>query len=758
MRKETLSIVLLALMLVAVILIAGCEINVRTSPRACTGDRIGFYRCSETLTSIEECAETDESRTWQHEINCTENNPADNYICDPDIYSATGIGSEPVESYCVPGCVFRHDEYGAFGIPIGTEGCVNDTTYGECSGAGQINWIDCSATGGGCYNDTCQTADQLQAVAFSIDLWYGQEMNEAMYSNKLNSKDLPYVLSSGVFEETIGENNNSVPYTQTIHFTDGTGRFIFGNDDGEERAGDYLFFSDASSAYAFNYTLVFEEPGVIYDPWNAGADIEGSGIHMLGMDMTISLFDASGMGTLEFTDQEGKIYRLEGGQEAEVNGVEIDGTYVHPWGDWGAGKGITVSYTPTDEEYIAVGESLVDPIFNAFEIELASVTRIPGDEIKAESYGADAEISWNNNDGVEMNLPMTSWDGWVIPGTALIPHVCEGRLYIEGGSCQAGWTTPYEAFNGMLIWVSDEDYNSHLLNLTQLDASTLDLYDITYDAEYSNLPYTLDTDQTFSLEGIGDIVLRLVESHDGYVHEIHAVDLSAHEWEFHLASGAVIRADEEAGLVIWEEQIPTIGLLWSNRPEQRLVNGSIAWQEPVILENPSWGSQWNATGIRKGSDDADTLYHVTAWGTKAESKLDENELVIHYPDEPVVAKVVIKSTLADVVTSPPPVTPSSPGGGDDHDDDNSGGGSGGAAFVMADDLYSELGEEAVEEVLEEGAGEVQSAEQTDDGVYLPAERMIQARDLSMLYVALGIVLIGVIIGTVVMIKKHRKKA
>ncbi|MEM2478603.1 MAG: hypothetical protein QXJ92_00150, partial [Candidatus Pacearchaeota archaeon] len=112
------------------------------------------------------------------------------------------------------------------------------------------------------------------------------------------------------------------------------------------------------------------------------------------------------LGAIEFKISEGK--------EIEVNGVKIDGSsgdiLETTAGQW---EGFKYSWAPEDDTYLPAKDGtteIVDPVFGGFKIKYNGHV-VKTEEIKVDISGSKGKISWKNEDGKVIELPITCQGG-----------------------------------------------------------------------------------------------------------------------------------------------------------------------------------------------------------------------------------------------------------------------------------------------------------------------------------------------------------
>ncbi|RMF06802.1 S-layer protein [Candidatus Woesearchaeota archaeon] len=177
--------------------------------------------------------------------------------------------------------------------------------------------------------------DGVKIDKTSDHLYLGKDLQDVMSS--LDNSDLPDMLDDGTYDESEGNTDNDVTYTQKISFTSGTGTVTYTQDDNDApEHGWYLHFDDASGKYMYTYTLEFDD-AVEYDTTSsttAKNDLEGTELEMQGNTYTIVKADVDGSNdvdklslmageTVLWLSQGEKVTRVVDGTEHEIEMVDV---------------------------------------------------------------------------------------------------------------------------------------------------------------------------------------------------------------------------------------------------------------------------------------------------------------------------------------------------------------------------------------------------------------------------------------------------
>ncbi len=99
------------------------------------------------------------------------------------------------------------------------------------------------------------------------------------------------LLADDVYHDSQGDNDNDEKYTQQIFFQNqGTGQFLYTQDDDDAPTADTYLFIDNSNNFLYNYTLQFDSYVSVQNNTNAlaGDDLEGTSINIQGKTYTVT--------------------------------------------------------------------------------------------------------------------------------------------------------------------------------------------------------------------------------------------------------------------------------------------------------------------------------------------------------------------------------------------------------------------------------------------------------------------------------------
>src|SRR3989338_4821252 len=168
----------------------------------------------------------------------------------------------------------------------------------------------------------------------SNDWYYNQSANQT--DATIGSSEMPGVFGDGSYKDNEGNNKNTEDYVQNLRFqVDRTLVLQHAQDDDvAPKAGTYLYVSDASNNYAWNYTLEFDTAVDVDNSTSAllKADLEGTTLKIMGKSYTIVNSKLGTMGGSTPTSTGVNTLKLLGGEnvqwlsQGESVKVTVDGT------------------------------------------------------------------------------------------------------------------------------------------------------------------------------------------------------------------------------------------------------------------------------------------------------------------------------------------------------------------------------------------------------------------------------------------------
>lgn len=241
----------------------------------------------------------------------------------------------------------------------------------------------CGDSGG---KTTTVSGEQVRIEKTGDDLNIGEELADVQ-DIPLDDGDLPSILADGEYDESEGETDNDVTYTQEIELLGSTGDIVYDQDDTDApEAGIYLKFSKNADIYT--YTLEFDDD-VEYDASsasNAEEDLESTTLEIQGQKYTITNVDVDSSEeidkltmlvgesvmwiaegetvTKEVDGVEHTIKMVDVANDAESCGFEIDGSTV--WidvDDTETVSGVTLGVTEAREVNVKDSDADICKVF-----------------------------------------------------------------------------------------------------------------------------------------------------------------------------------------------------------------------------------------------------------------------------------------------------------------------------------------------------------------------------------------------------------
>ena len=274
-----------------------------------------------------------------------------------------------------------------------------------------------------------------------------------VFGAPVDFSDLPTLLAEGTFDDSEGDNKEKENYRQELDFlSQVTGKLEFREADDvyNDAADSYLWFDDATSAFAYIYELDFDT-AITYtntSSTTAATDLENNVLSVQGNKYTITDVTQSGgrINKMELLAGETVIWmsqgeplkRTIGGTEhtvilEDVNenedkcGISVDGTTV--WvddGDTDVINGVQIGVT----DAITVHSAGKDTDVCEVNVGATKITIEEDKEVKRDDQdvdGSNAEFRFANSGAT------AKWDGFNI---TLVP---EDKVFLKAGD---SWTDP----------------------------------------------------------------------------------------------------------------------------------------------------------------------------------------------------------------------------------------------------------------------------------------------------------------------------
>lgn len=349
---------------------------------------------------------------------------------------------------------------------------------------------------------------------------------------------------------------------------------------------------------------------------------------------------------------------LKDGDRLEKDGEDIRNADVEIGDNGGEWTGFTIEVTPDDDVFLAKDDEWVDPALGNIKFVMGGVVT-PREDIKIEASGSkDAEITFTNNDGKTVKVPLqidTNGDGNVTWGTA-----DDKPVLFDGDTFDCGATS--EDCDGVMLFAVTSGSTAHVLEITDVDSNRgeLDLKDLTYGRSWSDKEYTTGVASVIDLGSLGEIQLTLTDG----TGVLDATDLTA------ITGGA---GYSESNYGAWVNLTQTLPNVPSNSTtvlsvieddvddddiDAQTINVSIGYDADsdkaleVSLEDTGFALSENVNSNDKVDGDSDVQVYSTAHGTVVEADEEDYDYVlIQYPKEEVEVNVFVAPVSAQISTT-----------------------------------------------------------------------------------------------------------
>ncbi|PIN79910.1 hypothetical protein COV16_01775, partial [Candidatus Woesearchaeota archaeon CG10_big_fil_rev_8_21_14_0_10_34_8] len=267
------------------------------------------------------------------------------------------------------------------------------------------------------------------------------------------------LLADDVFHDAEGNNDNDEKYTQIIYFQNqGTGQFLYTQDDDDAPTADTYIKIDNSNSYLYNYSLQFDSYVAVENTSSttAGDDLEGTSINIQGRSYTVTdvrIGGSNDISLLEVQSGEAVVWMSEGevltrtidGVEHTIEmmdvssdatesagscGFKVDGTEV--WvdvKDTETVAGVTVGVTDAKRVNIEAGDEDVCEV----AIGAGEVTIRQADELQFNNEDVDGTLSLFRMTSQTSDPNELRWTGFDIafaPDTDEV-YLAPGDEYID---------------------------------------------------------------------------------------------------------------------------------------------------------------------------------------------------------------------------------------------------------------------------------------------------------------------------------------
>jgi len=383
-------------------------------------------------------------------------------------------------------------------------------------------------------------------------------------------------------------------------------------------------------------------------------------------DVTLGVTDALAVYTEHYDGDMCKIFIgaeelvLEDGQKVKKAGTDVDGSEVSlsaasasTAGYW---TGLTITWTPDDDTYLAAGDELVDPVFGNFKFVYGGVSKTTED-IDFTASSSDAEFVFTNDDNKEVTIPITYNDSSTKSTQLLFGEDADRKqLYYYGNNvCQDD--DDVRDCEGSL-WLVMDGHTAHVLKIDDIDTTNdqINFEDVTYDTSDTDNDYTNGSYSDIYVSGVGTLSVNVDEANYRVTIKDDSLgDPTSGGTQIETKYGAMVTTFDATGGNV------TIGLKENDDsaiPSASLVTANVTFaydsgsDERVEIKTPSMtaGNFYGGTG---GYDMSDTNNDDKRWATKYGSVIEydsdnEDQLTIVHPDDWVEGDVFVAPTSASV--------------------------------------------------------------------------------------------------------------
>lgn len=211
---------------------------------------------------------------------------------------------------------------------------------------------------------------------------------------------------------------------------------------------------------------------------------------------------------------------LEQGQKAELNGVDVDDSYVAIGIDATNSEieEIEVDYQVGTDTYVPAGSSWTDPVFKAFKLVFAGVDQ-KTEDIVFDASGSDATLTVKNSAGITLKIPFYSNGTKVSLGGDDMSNVWlradgmitrSGDMLTNNGDFCVG-TADVTDCEGLLMLVTDTNGEARIIELSTFDLTNNKVkFTDVQTGSVTEESYTENTSKTMDV-GFATIVATIYE-------------------------------------------------------------------------------------------------------------------------------------------------------------------------------------------------------------------------------------------------------
>ncbi|MFA5175939.1 MAG: hypothetical protein WC413_01600 [Candidatus Nanoarchaeia archaeon] len=356
---------------------------------------------------------------------------------------------------------------------------------------------------------------------------------------------------------------------------------------------------------------------------------------------------------------------LEQNKEVEVNGIRIVNTTVSLNDGTTGFNQLSIVYIPTNKTYLKAGESLKDPVFNAFAITLDKIVEST-EEIKIDPQGDKVKLTVKN----KLGNPLNNFTICHLNGT----KVSGARSFVWGDV-----NNPFIAWEGAGVNITNNTMNvarldqmtgirflaegnkeSHIYEIINIDTSAneTDIKELDTGYIYYNLPYYEGRVTTFSDINY-NIQLAFDQDTSTKMQWINFTHLSdAYGMNYWTKNGGNITFGNTSSMLNQNAnavdncsiKFGEVDVSKESGIHLKLLNFTFLWDstddEIEFAKYSVDGSAQSKIGsgyfVQKYNNDSYTKTTRTEYGTKVDINLkNDGEAIIYYPDEATYAEVKI---------------------------------------------------------------------------------------------------------------------
>jgi hypothetical protein len=506
--------------------------------------------------------------------------------------------------------------------------------------------VDCEQVMGADYK--CFHGECVQSDSVLFKLHYGDAM-----TGYLDENHMPTVLAEGTFVDV---NNNQYDYNQRIEFMfDETNIFMFVQDDTQFPTADSALYVGDSTYHSYYYILSFDSYAA-YDIADPASSIVGSEIEIMGDEYEITDLDHSN-GTITSITLNNAL-EIINNAEVEISGQPVEGSAGFIDATQGTWDGFGFNWLPGPnvfgDLYLSPGSVMVLPPLNTLSYNFGGINyNGPIEVIEFITGSTSGYIRFYSSDGTEVQIPLaaTSGDTAVYYG-ADAPEIGnpneDDLLYLESEACVGSNQVIWDCEGAMFLVLDGTD--AHLMEIGNFDVNNneLDLIDLTYGKDYTNLAYIDGSSTTFNFAEFNNPFELIIHESLGVQGEIEFVNIGSSDGaEIITETGAVLTIiNQDTSSQVFEglyfdehdDGAPITSYLSGfeiTAAYDDLGDNTIEFRHSIVTDGYGWEDE---------SDVNDDFIHFMTWkGTKITyDVLELQSVMIEHPENAVTAEVYVQ--------------------------------------------------------------------------------------------------------------------